>query len=1466
MSITQQRLAKKLEKKRSENKANAAAAQEASTTQTTSPEEEDHTYDPAKRIDKIDGFIKNLETGNAANLKFRINLTKTQLLAENRYYELFERLVELRKTNIIQRLLKAELLEPNEVVNTKYGSTVLMIAAAQGCLETCQLLIKHKADPEQIDLNKQTSIIYAIQFCGRAKENLPPNQQEAKLKNLRKVINYLIPLMSNFDQLDITDCTPLFYAMGAGEMEALQKMVHKCSEKTLIKVATQAIKLNHSQAFKILMTAQHFPINGRYALENTLLSVAAQYSRSEIMRLLLEHKNSKEKIEVDSQNKAKATPLICASAEGSLDCVGLLLEAKADPNSTTQTGETALMAAAHHRQTHIVKKLLSLTPRPNVDAINTLGATALTLAICNNDAESIEALLSASARFDIGVAMSTFSAEPSPTLLEESSYRKTDIAHLCIFHNNIAVFKLLIQQNIINAYGKSPEGIPYLVICANHHNVECAQLLLETLKNSKTTLTSKELEAVLIHVIKYEAYAILGLILKAIEIPKSSLDQVLLEVAGEFDAPEALSLLIDAGANPNATTTQEQNTPLIFCAFSDMVRNLECLIKKGANINAQSKIGNTALIAAVQSQKINSIRCLLKHEADVNLSNDVGAPIFYAAKVNDLQIARILLEESLIQVSRKYTQDQELVLDTPISKTTNPAMVKYLRTQGFTGYPISCFLHLMLMLLGTSIIKQVNQESFVISEDDINLEEIESLLEIINPTDTISLPNRATGDGTGMMQYYPMYTYSNTTNKTTRAVILKHMLFHRHSNINREAIQRVVTLLQEVTSDFSFAKDGSLCITFQRREKEYQVSLNEAALLQILIAEKDHTGLKNPKILENFKKRLFEFSEEYKELKEAEELEILKNDALSIISVTSLKCDRHLAELTQLDTIIKSLPNNQDSNTEKLMAALQKLQQPIIEFKQKLSSTLQTYRDQMLSESTSRVELEAFVQDLKKIVIEYTDTVETPFESVKQSIHQHLELITPAAQSFEAPGLASEPKSTKADKKLEKQKKAREAEKKKIEEAAKSAVSKTDTKETDESTKDSIQVELQKEIKKIQDKPIAAAKKKQTYIPPTPSTSQGNQNTHPLSNPIDVNTRQYLPPKPRKFNELWPIADHLKAVEGRITLQNVSVSTSFEETQETKEGEVSVELLMDYNASLGSLAQALETRKNLKEKWPNRIRNVLFRHEAAFKALKKSEVIVLVKDINDNLSGISESDLLNKGSKLNLREVDSKLFLDRLNRETIPAFSEVTARKRILQSEKELELFRAFIQKNGFGALKNQNLKAAIGYSLARIGTHWGDLNKANKEYDFASKPFVLLGIEYRHHLPEWQEKVNAFIKDCLKPTPAPTNSSAGASNLSLTSSTSTLHHSHTISHSRESGNSDQKATVDATQGINLSRHSKADSKADSKTTDLQHMDELAGGFPASYLPQFSGQSIALNAASAGLTPVKPKQNFGNNG
>jgi len=88
-------------------------------------------------------------------------------------------------------------------------------------------------------------------------------------------------------------------------------------------------------------------------------------------------------------------------------------------------------------------------------------------------------------------------------------------------------------------------------------------------------------------------------------------------------------------------------TPLMYAAANDRIAAIELLIRRGADVNAQSDIGETALICAVRygRGKRETLKALIDAGANVNVvMNDGGSALSWAKRKNRPEAIALLAQ------------------------------------------------------------------------------------------------------------------------------------------------------------------------------------------------------------------------------------------------------------------------------------------------------------------------------------------------------------------------------------------------------------------------------------------------------------------------------------------------------------------------------------------------------------------------------------------------------------------------------------------------------------------------------------------------------------------------------------------------------------------------------------------------------------------------------------------------------
>ncbi|MEM4359477.1 MAG: ankyrin repeat domain-containing protein [Candidatus Bilamarchaeaceae archaeon] len=121
--------------------------------------------------------------------------------------------------------------------------------------------------------------------------------------------------------------------------------------------------------------------------------------------------------------------------------------------------------------------------------------------------------------------------------------------------------------------------------------------------------------------------------------------------ACEKKDPPLLNLkgpLVERAIKPKFTEEQQKalNAQLLKAAEEGNIKEVEELLTKGADVNAEDEYGWTALMRAVGGRETKIARMLIEKGADVNAKNGFGrTALMYAARNKDTEMVRMLIEK-----------------------------------------------------------------------------------------------------------------------------------------------------------------------------------------------------------------------------------------------------------------------------------------------------------------------------------------------------------------------------------------------------------------------------------------------------------------------------------------------------------------------------------------------------------------------------------------------------------------------------------------------------------------------------------------------------------------------------------------------------------------------------------------------------------------------------------------------------
>lgn len=291
-----------------------------------------------------------------------------------------------------------------------------------------------------------------------------------------------------------------------------------------------------------------------------------------------------------------------AERSGNPEIVRLLLDHGADPNIRQRDGKTTLMVAAARGEADIVNVLLD--HHADINASTRDGWTAMTFALGGWRFEVVRLLLHRGARFIDGKG----NPQTAMVALLNTQQRANDSAV------GLATTML---ETLLNA------GVP-----ANGRNSRGEPMVVMAAEQSGTSSIKANLERLLAHGADVNAPA-----------PDGATALMLATNIGSYGT---VKLLLDHGADVNRRTSSG-STALIMAASlatptarptpvgvrprsaptvpSPAIKIAQILLDHGAEVNAESKLGETPLTSAIRAGSLSIVNLLLAHGAQVNTSH-----------------------------------------------------------------------------------------------------------------------------------------------------------------------------------------------------------------------------------------------------------------------------------------------------------------------------------------------------------------------------------------------------------------------------------------------------------------------------------------------------------------------------------------------------------------------------------------------------------------------------------------------------------------------------------------------------------------------------------------------------------------------------------------------------------------------------------------------------------------------------
>jgi ankyrin repeat protein len=365
---------------------------------------------------------------------------------------------------------------------------------------------------------------------------------------------------------------------------------------------------------------------------------------------------------VDAQAPRGNTALRYAVEHGDIDVVRLFLaESSNGINSTTDLGETPLMAAADSSSPEILPALLAAGTDPK--AHDKHKATALHHAAQHGNVSAIEALCKAGADLEgycdrdltpLALAAAHGSVEAFDALITAGAKPDAWLGnHVTLLHNaafsgNPEMVRHILRDlpMKVDVNASTFDGYTPLITAAEFGNARAVEILLEAGANVAPA-TAVRLSGTALHLASINGHTeIVRLLLKhgAATEARCLLGRTPLILAALTSRDEVLSALLSAGAKIEARD-DAGGTALQAAAAMGHADAVRILLNAGASVNAKAtRNGRTALHIAASGGHENLIMILLAAGANPAAKDDAGANAADAARAADYELTAQMLE------------------------------------------------------------------------------------------------------------------------------------------------------------------------------------------------------------------------------------------------------------------------------------------------------------------------------------------------------------------------------------------------------------------------------------------------------------------------------------------------------------------------------------------------------------------------------------------------------------------------------------------------------------------------------------------------------------------------------------------------------------------------------------------------------------------------------------------------------
>ncbi|XP_074099304.1 ankyrin repeat domain-containing protein 27-like [Cotesia typhae] len=474
----------------------------------------------------------------------------------------------------------------------------------------------------------------------------------------------LVKSLNDASLQDKTTVNKFFSAVQKCHLEEIERILNQKNQKPILesKLCHPLCRCeNCESSFTEIQLAQSsWPsVNSKDNRNRTALHVASLYGHVAVVDFLLIHHADPNAKDVDG-----LTPLHCAALRGHQNTVLLLLHANADPRLLDNRGNSPLHFATDNGHENCVKALLYFSGQMgisiNTSCTNVAGDTPLHHASKWGFITIVEILLEHGAnkraanrrgQMPMTVAHSSHilhRLEEHPDTVE-TVYRVINRQR----HQHSLELKSKMINNNKKSCDESPEKMHQVdkllaAICRSDIRLACYYLGLEGPPVKATDNTPRLCHPLCVcekceptEEISDQCNRTVALGLNV----TNARGETALHYACAIGLAELIQILLDAGANVNARTTNKHRTPLHVACLKSKIQAVKLLLNCCTiDVNVKDYTGDTPLHLSAKNGDSHIIELLLRHGADIHSRNFKGASAL--DEVEDVFCMKILSAHS----------------------------------------------------------------------------------------------------------------------------------------------------------------------------------------------------------------------------------------------------------------------------------------------------------------------------------------------------------------------------------------------------------------------------------------------------------------------------------------------------------------------------------------------------------------------------------------------------------------------------------------------------------------------------------------------------------------------------------------------------------------------------------------------------------------------------------------------------